>query len=123
MVKREDVALIFLVIIALLLLIISNAHAEPKKKDIRFLYTVEFVNQSNETVLYVLYWLDHPYTSYPDESVEAAGGELLPGESATENIIEGVYYIGWTNIDPDGLNTLLHGEHFRHFADTTFIYK
>jgi hypothetical protein len=119
MTKRQ----IPIVVITLLLLLIEvtcMAHAEP---DVRFLYNIEFVNQSDETVLYVLYWLDHPYTSYPDESVEAAGGELLPGESATENIIEGVYYIGWTNIDPDGLNTLLHGEHFRHFADTTFVYK
>lgn len=113
----------WLVTIALLLLIISCAHTEPKEKDIRFLYTIEFVNKSNAPVLYVLYWLDHPYTNHPDENVEVESGKLAPNESVTENVMEGVYYIGWLDLDPDGLSMLLYGERFWHFADTTFIFK
>jgi len=110
--KEEVIMAKRLLPILLLIVLASCAHMGPKKETL----TIGFHNQSNETMVYHLYWLDNPGV----DPVEVAVGELAPGELNTINRMEGYYLIMWVDMPS---YDVVYVEPFRHFNNTTFVYK
>jgi len=98
--------------ILLLVVLTSCAHMGPKKETL----TIGFHNQSNETMVYHLFWLDNPGA----DPIEIAAGELAPGGLDTINRMEGYYLIMWVKLPA---YNVVYTKPFHHFNNTTFVYK
>lgn len=109
------ILLLFMIVLLLLVILTSCAHVNSKK-EAPAQYTIGFHNQSNETMVYHLYWLDNPGV----DPVEVAAGELLPGQLNEINRMEGYYLIMWAELPS---YDIVHAEPFRHFLDTIFVHK
>lgn len=60
-------------------------------------FSIEFENTSDEKMIYIFYWLDHPFKSlYP---ANMAGGELkaLQSRKLVNNYESGKYCVIWKN--------------------------
>lgn len=80
-------------------------------------YTVEFRNETDHTVLYYLYRLDHPDFRGP---VNYAGGELGPGDSITTRPYpEGIYGVRWID-KVDGVDDAYT---FKLMIDMAFVWS
>ena len=107
--------LLFMMMLLLLIILTSCTNMTPKEETLAQ-HTIGFHNQSNETMVYHLYWLD----SRDVDPVEVAAGELLPGQLNEINRGEGYYLIIWVET-PSG--AVVYVEPFIHFHDTVFVHK
>jgi hypothetical protein len=97
-----------------LVLLIFVAFGVANGEDCKF--NVRFTNNSDQTVIYMFYWEDHPFKSFYPANM--AGGELESGKSY---IIErgytcGKYYVDWFFLDD---RTTAHRERFEQNVPAT----
>lgn len=103
-----------------LLLVASCALVIAEEEAAKVWYDMGFHNESDKTMVYHLYWIDHPYADHAGEAVEVAAVELLPNESDVAIRAEGRYYLEWKELPTYKVTA---SEYFWHYSNTAFIYK
>jgi hypothetical protein len=73
-------------------------------------FGIKFENTSGEKMVYIFYWLDHPFESM--QPANMAAGELgaLQSRDLSNRYVNGKYYVIWRDKDESVHEMLMHIE-------------
>jgi hypothetical protein len=79
-------------------------------------FSIKFENTYNKKMVYILYWIDHPFNSLRPANMAAGELKALESRSLSNNYRQGKYYVIWRD-ESDIMHELLIDIQ----ADTTHI--
>jgi hypothetical protein len=62
-------------------------------------FGIKFENTSNQKMVYIFYWLDHPFDSMQPANMAAGELDALQSRDLSNKYVNGKYYVIWRDRD------------------------